>query len=157
LVEQYRRPYLDSSVFIAWIMGEVREGVGRAQIAASVIRLAEQRVYPIITSAATLAEVHKHKGLPRLTSDQDQTILAFFEQEFIQLVTVDRRIGERANQLCREYGLNPFDGIHVASALAAQCDVLLAWDPHLTNTVIPGIRLEAPQILGQIPLELEDE
>jgi predicted nucleic acid-binding protein len=45
------------------------------------------------------------------------TILAFFEHDYIELIDVDRRIGEQANEFCRQYSLYPNDAIHLACAL----------------------------------------
>jgi predicted nucleic acid-binding protein len=157
LVEQYQRPYLDSGVFIAWITGEVIKGVNRAEIAQHILILAQQGAFPIVTSSATLAEVHKERGSPMLTPDQDERVLAFYEHDFIRLVDVDRRIGEHANRLCRQYNLNPFDGIHVASAIRAECDVLLAWDEPMIKKGITEVRVEAPRMLGQARMDLTEE
>ena len=88
-----------------------------------------------------------------LTNDQDEKILAFFEHEFIELIDVDRAIGEEANRICRNHGLLPADAIHLACALRARCEVLLAWDDRITKTVHPNIRLEEPQIIGQMVLD----
>ena len=103
----YRKPYLDSSVFIAWIKGEVihrtnadgiEEVVDRGKIGEHVLTLAEQQAYPIIMSALTIAEVHKKKGRSRLEKDENEGILAYFEHDFVNPVPVDRSIGEEANR-----------------------------------------------------------
>ena len=86
--------------------------------------------FRIITSYFTLAEVHKKRGhgVPALTDEQNGKILTYFENEFVTFVEVDRGIGEEANRLCqryRDYKLSPPDAIHLASAIRANCDVLL--------------------------------
>ena len=47
---------------------------------------------------------------------------------FIEIIDVDRQLGEQANRFCRTYGLSPADAIHLTCALRAGCDVLLSWD-----------------------------
>jgi hypothetical protein len=51
----YQKPYCDSSVFIAWIKGEVVDGVQRGLIAPHVLQLAErQRAFRITDRGTTL-------------------------------------------------------------------------------------------------------
>jgi predicted nucleic acid-binding protein len=153
----YARPYLDASVFIAWVKGEVVDGVDRADIVEHILTLAQRGAYKVHTSALTLAEVHQKRGYDSLRDQEDEELLAFFEHDFIEIIDVDRLIGEEANRLCRRHGLRPNDAIHIASALRAGCEVALFWDHRVTNKTMPGIRLEEPQKLGQQLLKLESE
>lgn len=158
----YRKPYLDSGVFIAWIKGEVVKqkdaqgteiSIDRGKIGESVLTLAESQVYPIIISGLTLAEVHKKKGREALPAEQNQNILDYFEHDFINIVSVDRNIGEEANRLCvlhADKKLSPCDAIHLACAKKAGCDVLLSWDEGLNSINDPAIRIERPT-LQEIP------
>ena len=61
MADQYQNPYVDSSVFIAWIKGEVVNGVDRKDIADHILGLAEKGTFKINISALTLAEVQKRK------------------------------------------------------------------------------------------------
>lgn len=161
----YIRPYMDSDVFIGWIKGERIPQKGadgksvlgpdnkpiiaedRGKIAEHLLTLAEQRVFPIVISALTIAEVHKIKGKEKLKDDENQNVLDYFEHDFINVVTVDRIIGEEANRLCRKYeaqGLSPTDAIHLACAKKAGCDVMLSWDSVLNSIRDAGIRIERP-------------
>jgi hypothetical protein len=68
---------------------------------------------------------------------------------FVEVIEVDREIGLDAHRFCRQYSSNkllPNDAIHLACALRASCDVLLAWDTPLTTVSHPGIRIEEPSI-----------
>ena len=157
MADQYKKPYLDSSVFIAWIKGEVEKGVKRKEIVEHILFLAEKGIYIVVTSALTLAEVHKRKGASKLAEKEDERILSYFEHEFIQIVDVDRETGEMANKLCREHAsdkLMPNDAIHLASALRAKCDALLAWDEVLSKLKRSDIRCEEPIMIGQGKLDL---
>jgi predicted nucleic acid-binding protein len=157
--DRYVKPYLDSSVFIAWLNRESVGGVNRFEIADQIIKKAEAGEFPIYISALTLAEVHKLPlgTKPSLTPAQDDLILRFFENDFIKVLPVDREIGEQANRLCRQFGILGNDAIHLACALRAKCDVLLVWDRLLgRNVQHPAIRVEEPQILGQRLLNLGD-
>ena len=130
------------------------EGVDRKQVAEHILTHAEQGSSQIYISALTIAEVHKKRGHDKLTDQEDDEILAFFEHEFIEVIDVDRQIGEQANHFCRQYGLSPADATHLACALRAGCDVLLAWDDKLTGVSHPNISCEEPQMLGQQSLLL---
>ncbi len=147
MVETHRKPYFDASVFIAWINGEVVKGVDRRAIADSILALAERGDFQIYTSTLTMAEVHKPRGRERLPENLGDRILAYFEHDFIQIIDVDRNIGEQAHQLCRQHGIYPNDGIHLACAMRAGCEVLLAWDDRFGKVKEPSIRIEEPQML----------
>ena len=153
--EQYRYPYLDSSVFIAWLKGEFVKGVDRKEVADHILGSAERGTYRVCISALTLAEVHKKRGHERLTEDEDTEILRFFEHDYIDVVSVDRMIGEQAHLFCREYSLSPADGIHLACALSGNCDILLSWDDALNAVSHPEMRCAEPRMLGQLNLDVE--
>ena len=152
----YTRPYIESGVFISWIKGaaDASPTVDRGGISRHVLKQAENGEFPIITSYLSIAEVFKKRGdgQQRLTDEENGRILKYFESDFIIFVELDRSIAEEANRLCRQYRANhlmPNDAIHLASALRAQCDVLLTWDKDLVSVPYPGIRIENPRILGQ--------
>jgi hypothetical protein len=42
------------------------------------------------------------------------------------------------------------DAIHLACAVRAECDVLLTWDTPLIGVSHPRIRVEEPQIIGDL-------
>ncbi len=151
VVETYRQPYLDSSVFIAWISREVVKGVDRRAIADSILKLAEDGAFPVFTSALTLAEVHKQRGRERITDDLGDRILAYFEHEFIRIIDVDRSVGEEAHRKCRQHGIYPNDAIHLVCAMRAGCEVLLAWDDRFGKVKEPNISIEEPQMLPRQP------
>ena len=157
MVEQYTNPYVDSSVFIGWLKGELRKEFDRKKIAEHILTRAENGDFLIHISALTLAEVHKKRGGEQLTENEDEEILAFFENDFIEVIDVDRELGEQANRFCRTYRLSPADAIHLACALRAGCDVLLSWDEQLVAVNHPHISCERPQMLGQLPLPTGDE
>lgn len=149
MADVYKKPYLDSSVFIAWLKSEVVEGIERGNVADHILSLAEHGDFSIYTSTLTLAEVHKLKGADALRNGDDEKILEYLERSYIKLIDVDRRIGEHANKLCREHGIRPNDAIHLACALRAGCDVLLAWDDRFGKVTLDGINVEEPTMIGQ--------
>ena len=174
---RYRKPYVESSVFIAFIKGEKDQGPKRDQDAKAIfdtiIDNAKAGRFKIITSALTIAEVFKNKKNPQLTEQQDEDLRPYFREDYIQIVEIDREVGERANELCRTLqadqpsgfkSLRPNDGIHIAAAEKAECDVVLAWDPDFISQAprLTTVKPENPEALQPVipvakqePLELK--
>ena len=159
MADQYTKPYIESSCFIAWIKGDVdkKRKIEWKKVLKHVLDLAQGGTYRIITSSWTLAEVHKRKSGPVLNNVQSKRILSYFEHEFIDIVEVTREIGESAHLLARKHNLKPTDSVHLACALRMQCDVLLSTDPDLLNIKEKNIRIEEPKIIPLNPLPLYDK
>jgi predicted nucleic acid-binding protein len=162
----YSKPYIESSVFIAFIKGEKTQGpthdMDAQAIFMSIIEAAKSGQFPIHTSSLTIAEVHKRKGCSELSDSESADLSPYFREEFIQLVEVDRDIGETANHLCRTHkaalgqkALRPNDAIHIACAKKAGCDVLLTWDPGLQGQTVDGLRIEYPVDIDTVPFRLQ--
>lgn len=154
---RYKKPYFDSSVLISWLKGETIDGADRQRIVTDILTAAERGVFRVYTSTFTMAEVHKPRGQEPLAAKSSDTILRFFEHDFITLIDVDRRAGERAHRLCQEHDILPGDAIHLACALKAGCDVLLTWDDRLIGLQREDIRVEEPRLVeGQMKLPNSD-
>jgi predicted nucleic acid-binding protein len=159
----YKKPYVESSVFIAFIKGEKNQGPKQDKdakaILDSIIVAAQAGKFKLVTSSLTIVEVFKKKGEKQpLTQEQNQDLRPYFREEYIVLVEVNRSIGERANELCQSMtedaergcrALRPNDAIHIAAAEYAECDVVLSWDTHFTSQTprIKTVRLEHPEIV----------
>jgi len=154
----YKKPYIDSDVFIGVIKNEVIPeklpdgtivNIERGKIGAHVLTLAEQRLFPVYISPLTIAEVHKIRHQEKLTDDENENVLEFFENDFVTVVPIDREDGEEANRLCRKYQaekLSPTDALHLVCALKAGCDIILTWDGDFAEVEHPKIRIERPTI-----------
>ena len=159
--EQYKRPYIDTSVFLGWANKETRKGVDRAAVFDHIWKMAQSGVYRLHTSTLTWAEMFKLRHEPNTQPTTTiETILAALEDKVVVPIEVDRDTAISANYLCRIFRiakLYPNDAVHLACALDAQCDALLCWDRPLSGVVHPSIRIEEPQIIGTIPASLEQE
>ena len=158
----YSKPYVESSVFVGFIKGEMQGpnlDKDAKLIFESIINNAKAGKFHIITSALTIAEVHKNKKSPTLSDAENQDLRPYFRESFIQIVEIDRQVGDRANELCRTLqadttngfkALRPNDAIHIASAERAECDVILAWDAVFMSQGprLNTIRLEHPETLA---------
>jgi predicted nucleic acid-binding protein len=149
VADQYKKPYFDANVFLAWIKKEEVNGIKRWERVGHILALAEKGQFHIFTSTLTLAEVYKLRSGTVLPQKENGELLAYFEHEYIELVDVDRTIGEQANAFCRQYNIYPNDAIHLACALRAKCDVLLAYDGRFQNIIHPQIKIDEPEIIGQ--------
>lgn len=167
MAEQYKKPYLESSVFIALIKGEsipqmdsTGKMIGheeRANIGKHILTLAEAGQFPVYTSSITIAEVHKNKLDLEPGSEPESNIIDFFRNRHFKIIDVDRSIAESAHRLCRKLGLKAYDAVHLACALRAGCDALLTWDSDLLKITDSGIGISKPQAIGQSVLDLAPE
>jgi predicted nucleic acid-binding protein len=156
VADQYQRPYIDTSVFLGWKNREVINGTDRYAIFQHIWQKAEAGEFKIFISPLVIAETFKlrHQShtqpLPTITD-----LLQDFEREFVESIEIDREIGMESNALCRRFAANklyPNDAVHLACALRAKCDVLLAWDRPLNSVAHPNIRIEEPEIRGQMTM-----
>jgi len=115
-----RRVCWDARVWIALIQDEriIEDGLERSTRCKTVLEEAKKGKIEVVISALCLAEVCKNKGV----ADTDpQKIAAFFEHEYILVVSLDTTIGNRARELMMSGipGLRPQDACHIATALIA--------------------------------------
>lgn len=155
----YKQPYLESSVFIALIKGEVVDGIDRADIAQHILDDASNGRWPIFTSTFSLAEVIKDRKRPLLTPEEEQRIGDYFKHEYIKPVILDRDVGESARRLARNHNLRPADAVHLASAIRAKADELLTWDKDNfpVGQTIEGVTIKLPYWFGQTTMPLQPE
>jgi predicted nucleic acid-binding protein len=113
-----RRVYWDACTWIALIQREkiLVGSSDRDTLCRAVIAEAKKNKIEILTSTLSLVEVCKNR---ELRSKDDDLIGAFFENDYILLMNVDRLVGEHARKLmiAGHTGLKPPDAIHLASAV----------------------------------------
>jgi predicted nucleic acid-binding protein len=107
----------DACTWIALIQEEriTEDGIDRVTRCRSVLEQAKKARIEIVTSALSLSEVCKNKDI----KDGDASkIAAFFENDYILLVNVDKDVGERAREIMMAgYSkLKPADACHLATA-----------------------------------------
>lgn len=150
--DPYLRPCFDSSVFIGGLGdGEICGGIKRKVIFDWLWEYAKAGKFEVYISALALAEVYKTK---RHTSQATASpildeFLNLIEERFVNVIEIDRQTGLDAHALCRRYSqqkLWPNDALHLACALRARCDVLIAWDRPIVNITHERIRIEEPCI-----------
>jgi len=150
-VAKYKQPCFDSSLFISKLNNEICRGIKRAVIFDWLWDKARNGDFTVFISAVTLAEVYKQKtrnGKPpnKLPASQNDEFLELIEEEFVEVIEVNRVSGLLANQLCRNYDIFPNDGMQLACAVSAKCDVFIAWDRPLIGKKHDEIRIEEPCI-----------
>src|SRR5258708_23468743 len=122
-----KRVYWDACSWIGLIQkekiydedGKVVED--RELMCRTVIEAAKQNKFEIVTSSFSLAEVCKNKDVRDQSPDK---IAAYFENDYVLLVALDRFVVERARALMLGgyTGLKPPDACHVATAAIAHVD-----------------------------------
>lgn len=133
-MDSYKKPCFDSSVFIGGLGdGEICRGIKRKVVFDWLWQKAKDGAFEVYISSITLAEVYKTKrNTERATASPVlDEFLERIEEQFVKVIGVDRQTGSDAHALCRRFAASklwPNDAIHLACALAAGCDVLIAWD-----------------------------
>lgn len=154
-----RRVYWDACTWIALIQREkiAVGGSDRDTLCRAVIAEAKKNKIEILTSTLSLVEVCKD---PAIRATGDDLIGAFFENDYILLMNLDRLVGEHARQLMTSghAGLKPPDAVHLASAilgLASELhtydDKLLKLDGKIARVDGGQLRICAPDVGGTPP------
>ena len=149
---KYLKPYIDSSVWLGWKNREIVKGVDRYAIFQTIWEAAQRGEFKLYTSAMTFAEVYKLRHQTVIQPQQTvEDLLADFEEPFVQVIEIDREVGRKANEFCRQFAANklyPNDSLHLASALAVPCDYLLAYDRPFSSVTISGILIDVPTVVS---------
>jgi predicted nucleic acid-binding protein len=159
MADPFKKPYLDSSVFLALVKREeipCPGGLVRWQIAERILEDAASGEYNIFTSTATIAEVRRVRRQDQpLAADELRLVQEFFQHEYIQTIDVTREIAEKAQELGATYGITTIDAIHLSTAIWWECDVLLVWDKrfslHFEDGPVEGVTVVEPYWEGQLP------
>jgi predicted nucleic acid-binding protein len=137
------RVYWDNNCFLGWFQQELNKRDALKEL----LTQAEDGELVIVTSALTITEC---AGLPtvRMVNDAaSKKMLAFFEQEYIALRSVERTIAEKAHDLVRNLAIKHKDAIHVATAVMSNVSVLHTWGDGILKhscSVGVGVRIERP-------------
>lgn len=144
--------YWDSACFLKYLKKEPDY-----EKCAGVICKAEEGDVRIITSALTIAEVIYLKPNDKIDRKKSDDICKFFENEYIVIVNIDRKIAELARSLLWDYAaLRADDAIHIACAIKAKVDVFDTFDDYLiklSGTIsVPPLLIRKPDIPYQVVL-----
>lgn len=155
--------YLDSNIYLDYLVGDKPWQEALSSIIEA-WHLGEVRV---ATSALTIAEVlhlRRADGEPRrrLAPEEEPRVTDLFRpvapRQFV-LVEVTRAVAERARELVWDFGIEPKDAIHVASALGAGAPALFTSDSRLVERGANGpadLRIERPRWTTQTSLQWSD-
>lgn len=149
------RIYWDSCVYIDCI----QQTPGRHDVLDEIIEEAKNNRIILVASTLVLAEVSKLDGLTISIAEQARKIRDFFENNFIQVRGVTRRIAEEASDLGRKHSIKPADAVHVATALDYECVSLQTFDgvPKCHGKLIgldgkignPPLKIEVPRVIEE--------
>jgi predicted nucleic acid-binding protein len=151
----YTRPYLDTSVYLAYVKGSPPEPAGRAELATQILEDAQAGRYQLFASTFIKVEVIRDKGQPApLGTSQTGKIDDLFKRSYFVWVDLDLLVAEKARDLARMHGFRPADAVHLATAIRAGCDELLVWDKNFRKGVFEGVTVAEPHWEGQGKLDL---
>ena len=96
-----------------------------------VLAAAEDGKVLIVTSALTIAEVLALRGRLKIPATERSKVEGFFRNEYIVVRNITRRISEAARTYVWDYGVDPKDALHVATAIDAGIQTLNTFDKGL--------------------------
>jgi predicted nucleic acid-binding protein len=150
------RRYWDSDCFI----GYLAEEPDKVESCSRVIEAAERGELMIVTSSLTLAEVVKVRKHPSLDPAIREKVSLFFQNDYIVVRQLDRFLAEQARDLWWDYRIEPKDGVHVATALAAGLTQLDTFDETLIarsgQVGNPPLLISRPHIEIREQLSMDD-
>ena len=130
------RVYWDRNCFLGWFQQEPN----KRDALRPLLMQAEKGSLIIVTSALTITECAGLPTVRRVDDAASRKMLAFFEQPYIILRSLERSIAEKAHDLTRILAIKHADAIHVATAIASSVDVLHTWDEGiLKHNAVPSI------------------
>lgn len=145
------RRYWDSDCFI----GLLAEEPDKVDACKTVIDAAERGQVVIVTSSLTLAEVVKVRRHGPLDKALREQIRLFFMNEYIVVRQLDRFLAEQARDLWWDFGIEPKDGVHVATALASGLTQLDTFDEKLIDR--SGQLGAPPLLIGHPRIEIAEQ
>lgn len=142
--------YWNSDVFIDAIQ---QKNPARTQVLKQIVEAAGRNEIRILTSTLAKVEVCKIKDVELFSEEQDRTIVAFFDNDYITVRPVDDEIAEMARYIARHSSpsLKPGDAIHIATAILNHVSVMHTYDEKIRKNSgrFDGLRTEEPKWRGQ--------
>jgi predicted nucleic acid-binding protein len=105
--------YFDSCILIGFANKEPEKFTECKNI----IQAGEEGIIEVYTSAFTTAELAKIKNFSYSNEEMEEIIQQIFNWSWLNLVAFERETGKISRHLTREYGLKPFDALHLATAI----------------------------------------
>jgi predicted nucleic acid-binding protein len=139
-------------------LGWLKEEPDKVENCRMIITPAERGEIKIITSAFTLTEVLYLNFNDRIPATEAEKINAFFENDYILTVALDREIAKSAQKLVWEYGVHPKDATHLATALQVALEIVDTFDEELitrfNNRIgTPPLKIGIPRYPLQLSLD----
>lgn len=126
---QYRRPSLDTNVWIDFLQGESASTLQRAELARDIFAGGEQGTYKIVASTLVAAELLRDPASAVTVAGEELKLDSFFLQPFFVWVAVDLSVARHARDLARRHQIKkPLDAVHLACAIRGDADRFLTSD-----------------------------
>lgn len=134
------RIYLDSCILIAYLNGEPHPDIPL------LVKILLNGKYKAVVSSLHYVEVTKRRTEP-FDPDREEAALALIEAPAFNMVDIGPDVQLRARDYILHRGLKPYDAMHVAAAVTAECDVLMTTDSRLQryegrNRLIQGVWID---------------
>lgn len=118
------RIYWDSSCFLSILNRE-----DEADACIAILEEAERGDIELVISPLTMAETVRPRSAPKpIPREVRDTVLRFFDAEYIRMANFNREMARLSLELCWEQNLKPRDALHLAMALHTSCEVFESKD-----------------------------
>jgi predicted nucleic acid-binding protein len=136
--------YFDTSAFVKLLIGESgsvrsRDTWGRCERVQSSLLLA-------VEARAAVAAAHRARRVSEAGFEQARDEMARLLRD-VQDVAVHSAVVERAGELAEALALRGYDAVHLASAEASECDVMVTADADLVRAA-PEAGLDVIDVRG---------
>lgn len=151
--DQVRRALLDASCLIGVITGDPAFAPLR-----SLLRAVDDDRISLVESTAILTEVRPIH--PQGDLAKRAVIRELLESPRTELIDVSVVVARRAGDLCADYNLSTWDGIHLATGIISGVDVVFVRDPKFpTDQTVHGVYVSQPYDIDEdkLPFELSNE
>ncbi|MGB6063957.1 MAG: PIN domain-containing protein [Desulfomonilaceae bacterium] len=146
--------YWDSCCFLGYFKGE-RD---KEESCRAVLKEAKKGNILIITSALTLAEVVNLKRATPIPVEDAKLLQKAFKEPYLRVRNVDEYIAELARKMVWEYGFQPKDSIHIATAMKHKIPFFDTFDEELirlSGTMSnPPMRIGKPNVIHHEQVEI---
>jgi predicted nucleic acid-binding protein len=138
--DEIRRALLDASALIGVVKGEAYWAPLR-----SLLDAIDRGEVTLVESTAILVEVRPaHSGDTGVHALARDTVRSLLESPETELVDVNRMVARKAGELADKHGLATWDAVHLATAILAKTNVMVARDPKLSEGYYEGVYVTGP-------------
>lgn len=144
--------YWDACCFLAILNKE-----DEAERCMTIVNEAKEGEIDLFISPLTMAETVRPKGSDApISRDVRDKVLAFFENDYVRMITFNREVARISLDYCWDYGLQARDALHLAFAVYAGCNALETVDQKFISKIPSGLPIQVRRPIGTGQTRISD-